>query len=109
MSDSPGIVFVIDDDVSIQYALGGSIRSIGLRVELFWLRGEFLNRKPSEAPACITLDIRLPGFPSHLGATDLQDERTRDTTALCILAPGSASQNIAGTRGFEPEQLIRTL
>jgi FixJ family two-component response regulator len=62
MSDSPGIVFVIDDDVSIQHALGGLIRSIGLKAELFGSAGEFLARKPLERPACITLDIRLPGI-----------------------------------------------
>jgi FixJ family two-component response regulator len=62
MSDSPGIVFVIDDDVSIQHALGGLVRSIGLKAELFGSAREFLARKPLERPACITLDIRLPGI-----------------------------------------------
>ena len=62
MSESPGIVFVIDDDVSIQRALGGLIRSIGLQVELFGSAREFLDRTLPEMPACMTLDVRLPGI-----------------------------------------------
>ena len=62
MSESSGIVFVIDDDVSIQRALGRLIRSIGLQVELFGSAREFLNGKLPETPACVTLDIRLPGI-----------------------------------------------
>jgi FixJ family two-component response regulator len=62
MSESPGVVFVIDDDVSIQNALGRLMRSIGLQVELFGSAKDFLNRKPRNTPACITLDIRLPGI-----------------------------------------------
>ena len=62
MSESSGIVFVIDDDVSIQRALGRLIRSIGLQVELFGSAREFLNGKLPEMPACMTLDVRLPGI-----------------------------------------------
>jgi FixJ family two-component response regulator len=61
MNDSPGVVFVIDDDVSIRHALGRLIRSIGLQVELFGSAKEFLSRRPPEIPSCMTLDIRLPG------------------------------------------------
>ena len=68
MSESAGIVFVIDDDVSIREALRRLIRSVGLQVEVFGSGREFLERKPPEMPACITLDIRLPG----IGGLDLQ-------------------------------------
>jgi FixJ family two-component response regulator len=62
MNDSPGVVSVIDDDVSLRHALGGLIRSIGLQVELFGSAQEFLNRRPPDRPGCMTLDIRLPGM-----------------------------------------------
>jgi FixJ family two-component response regulator len=68
MNDSPGVVFVIDDDVSIRHALGRLIRSIGLQVQLFGSAKEFLSGKPPELPSCMTLDIRLPG----LSGLDLQ-------------------------------------
>jgi FixJ family two-component response regulator len=62
MSQLAGVVFVIDDDISIQYALRSLIRSIGLQVELFGSARDFLNRKAPEMPACMILDIRLPGI-----------------------------------------------
>jgi FixJ family two-component response regulator len=62
MNESAGTVFVIDDDVSMQEALRRLIRSVGLQVEVFGSGREFLIRKPPDMPACITLDIRLPGM-----------------------------------------------
>ena len=72
MSESAGVVFVIDDDVPIRRAIGGLIRSIGLQVELFGSAGEFLQSKPPEVPGCVTLDIRLPG----ISGLDLQRRLT---------------------------------
>jgi FixJ family two-component response regulator len=53
---------VIDDDLSIQRALGRLMRSVGLQAEVFGSAREFLKKKTPETPACITLDIRLPGM-----------------------------------------------
>jgi FixJ family two-component response regulator len=62
MTEATGIVFVIDDDASIQLALDRLIRSIGLKVETFGSAKEFLDRERPGIPACITLDIRLRGM-----------------------------------------------
>jgi FixJ family two-component response regulator len=55
-------VFVVDDDSSIREALGSLIGSVGLRVETFSSAKDFLQHKRSEAPACLVLDVRLPGM-----------------------------------------------
>jgi FixJ family two-component response regulator len=62
VTETPGTVFVIDDDIAVQYALRGLIRSISLQAELFGSAREFLNWKRPETPACMILDIRLPGI-----------------------------------------------
>jgi FixJ family two-component response regulator len=62
------IVLVVDDDVSVREALGGLIRSAGLRVETFASAQEFLARPPIDAPGCLVLDVRLP----DLSGLDLQ-------------------------------------
>jgi FixJ family two-component response regulator len=59
------IVFVVDDDSSMCEALGGLFRSVGLHCELFNSAQEFLNRERPEGPACLVLDVRLPGLSGH--------------------------------------------
>ena len=64
------IVFVVDDDASVREALSSLIRSIDLNVETFSSAREFLQHRRPEAPACLVLDVRLPG----LSGLDLQRE-----------------------------------
>ena len=63
-TDQP-VVFIIDDDASVRDALEDLLRSVGLGVESFASTHEFLQSKRPDAPACIVLDVRLPG-PSGL-------------------------------------------
>ena len=67
----------MDDDASIREALSSLVRSIGLSVETFSSAKEFLGHKRSEAPACLVLDVRLPGLSGmelqrELGVVDNQ-------------------------------------
>jgi FixJ family two-component response regulator len=67
LENSP-LVFVVDDDIAVREALDSLIRSVGLRVECFPSAAEFLRRPAPESPACLVLDVRLPG----LGGLELQ-------------------------------------
>ena len=67
---SSPVVFVVDDDAAVRESLDSLIRSVGLRVESFPSAKEFLLQKAPEAPACLVLDVRLPG----LSGLDLQRE-----------------------------------
>jgi FixJ family two-component response regulator len=62
------IVFVIDDDRMIREGMQSLIRSVGLRVETFASAQEFLAVKRLDVPACLVLDVRMPG----LSGLDLQ-------------------------------------
>jgi len=62
------MVFVIDDDESIREALNSLIRSVGLGVETFASAHEFLQSSRPDVPACLILDVRMPG----LSGLDLQ-------------------------------------
>jgi FixJ family two-component response regulator len=61
MNEGEAIVFVIDDDESIRLALRSLIRSVGLNVETFASAREFLEHPRSNRPACLILDVRMPG------------------------------------------------
>lgn len=63
-------VFVVDDDISMREAISSLIRSVGLRVEVFTSAKDFLRQKRPNGPACLVLDVRLPG----LSGLELQRE-----------------------------------
>jgi FixJ family two-component response regulator len=75
------IVFVVDDDVSVRQALASLIGSAGLRVEAFASTHDFLDRQPREGPACLVLDVRMPGASGF----DLQRELTRIGESIPII------------------------
>lgn len=67
--DTP-TVFVIDDDPLIRNGVRSLIGSVGLRALTFGSAREFLLSTRPDAPACLVLDVRLPG----LSGLDLQRE-----------------------------------
>ena len=70
MSSEEPIVFAVDDDASMREALSRLFRSIGMRARIFASAEEFLAFERPDAPACLVLDVRLPG----LSGLELQRE-----------------------------------
>jgi FixJ family two-component response regulator len=62
MKEPEPIVYVIDDDRLVREGLQGLIKSVGLRVEAFASAQDFLTAQRSDAPACLVLDVRMPGL-----------------------------------------------
>jgi FixJ family two-component response regulator len=75
------IVFAIDDDASMREALSRLFRSIGMRAQIFASAQDFLIFKRPDAPACLVLDVRLPG----LSGLDLQRELVTADFAIPIV------------------------
>jgi FixJ family two-component response regulator len=75
------VVFVVDDDSSMREALRDLITSVGLVVEAFKSAREFLEHRRPDAPACLVLDVRLPG----LSGLDLQRELLRMEAPIPIV------------------------
>jgi len=69
-NDGNEMVFVIDDDESIRESLKSLMRSVELGVETFASAQEFLQSTRPDVPACLILDVRMPG----LSGLDLQRE-----------------------------------
>lgn len=61
MSSPNATIFVVDDDTSVRTALKRLIRSLGFVVEAFDSAQAFLDREDHDGPACLILDIRMPG------------------------------------------------
>ncbi|MBP0596117.1 response regulator transcription factor [Paraburkholderia sp. LEh10] len=55
------VVYVVDDEESMRFALGNLFRSVGLRVETFESSVDFLGFPKCDVPSCLILDVRLRG------------------------------------------------
>jgi FixJ family two-component response regulator len=81
MKEPDPIVFVIDDDRMIREGLQSLINSVGLRVAAFASAQDFLAAQRPDAPACLVLDVRMPG----LSGLDLQQKLTQGAIMVPII------------------------
>jgi FixJ family two-component response regulator len=79
--ESGSMVFIVDDDISIRDALCTLLRSVDLEVRTFTSAAEFLDAELPDVPACLVLDMRLPG----LSGLDLQSELGRTGVEIPII------------------------
>jgi FixJ family two-component response regulator len=61
VTEAPSTVVVIDDDPGIREAIGSLLRSVDLQVKLLASVDEFMKTGRPHGPACLVLDVRLPG------------------------------------------------
>jgi FixJ family two-component response regulator len=66
-------VIIVDDDAAVRTSLDLLFRSVGLHTALFGSPAEMLDSKLPNSPACIVLDVRLPG----VSGLDLQGQLAR--------------------------------
>jgi len=67
------VVIIVDDDAAVRASLDSLFRSIGHRTQLFGSPAELLACPLPDGPACIVLDVRLPG----VSGLDLQGQLIR--------------------------------
>ena len=60
--DQRPIVYVVDDDPSVRRALVRLIRATGFEAAASETARDFLASDHSRRPACLVLDVRLPGM-----------------------------------------------
>jgi FixJ family two-component response regulator len=85
VSELRGTVFVVDDDASVREAIASLVRSVQLDVRTFDSAHDFLAAERPDVPACVVLDVRLPGS----SGLDLQrDLRARGVTLPIIFLTG---------------------
>jgi FixJ family two-component response regulator len=79
-------VILVDDDASVRRALARLIKAAGYRLQTYTSAREFLDSNLyNDGPACLVLDVRMPG----LSGMDLQRElQTANTTLPIIFITG---------------------
>jgi FixJ family two-component response regulator len=94
MKDLP--VFVVDDDASVRRALARLLQSAGFRVRTFDAgpsAGEAMREAGQELPACLILDVRMPGWT---GFGLIESLAARERAVPVIFITGDAGTSITG-------------
>jgi FixJ family two-component response regulator len=114
MSPSP-LVFVIDDDESVRKGLKRLLNSADYDSELYKSASDFLTRLPHCGPACVIVDVQMPG----LNGLDFQQaliQRRREEQLVFITGHGNipmcAQVMKAGAvdflpKPFKPRELLK--
>src|SRR5579862_372397 len=108
MSQENPIVMVVDDDISVRESLTNLFRSVGLKVETFGTAQDYLSRARTSAPvpACLVLDVRLPG----MSGLDLQRQlaaANSETPIVFITAHGDIPMSVLAMKAGAMEFLTK--
>jgi len=90
MISSNRLVFLIDDDASVRKGVSRLLRSAGYKSEVFASASDFLRREQHAGPACVIVDVRMPG----LNGMDLQEtliQSQREEQLIFITGHGDVS------------------
>jgi signal transduction histidine kinase len=82
------LVFVVDDDVSVRRSTERLIRSLGMRAESFASAQDLLSSGHTIEPACLLVDVRMPG----VGGLELLRHlrvKSQRTPVICFSARAS--------------------
>lgn len=105
MTETP-IVFVVDDDASVRSSLRFLLSTVGLQDETFDSANSFLQKKHSDAPSCLVLDVRLPG----LSGLDFQRElvaRNISTPIIFLTGHGDIPMSVRAMKAGAVEFLTK--
>jgi FixJ family two-component response regulator len=108
MPDVNGVVFVVDDDVSVRESLELLLQHAGWRPELFDTARTFLEHlehpRPT-APSCLVLDVTLPG----LNGLELQKQLVdrAEMPIIFITGHGDVPMSVQAMKAGAVEFLIK--
>ena len=116
MNSKDHIIFVVDDDSRIREALFELLSSLGLRVVTFGSAAEYMEFPKPDLPACLILDVKLPG----INGLDLQSRiADRDHPPIVFITghgdiPSSVRAIKAGavdflTKPFNKQDLLEAI
>jgi FixJ family two-component response regulator len=106
MAEAKSTILVIDDDPDVRASIGRLLRSLGIDVRLFASIPDFLKSDELNGPACLVLDVRLPGQ----SGLDLQRELAqakRELPIIFITGHGDIPMSVQAMKGGAIEFLTK--
>lgn len=117
MADS-ATVFIVDDDDGVRRALDLLITSVGIDTRPLASGAEFFAAGPAPGPACVLLDIRMPGM-SGLEVQDHLLETNPDLPVIFLTSHGDVPVAVRALKkgaldflekpGFSREELLERI
>jgi FixJ family two-component response regulator len=93
-----GVVYIVDDEETVRRSLSRLVRSAGLTSQTFTSAQAFLEHEAPDQPACLVLDVRLPG----LSGLDLQTTlgpRQETVPIIFITGRGNIPMSVQAMKG----------
>jgi FixJ family two-component response regulator len=106
MTEEEAIVFIVEDDPAVRISTVRLLQSADLTVETFDSAEAFLRSPRREAPACLVLDVWLPG----LSGLDLQralTETDREIPIIFITGHGDIPMSVHAMKAGAVEFLTK--
>jgi FixJ family two-component response regulator len=99
------VVYVVDDDKRIRESLTAMLSSAGYHVITFGSAMEYLGFPKPDIPACLILDLQLPG----MNGLELQRElaSTGDLPVIFLTAHGDISSSVKAMKSGAAEFLLK--
>src|SRR5258707_9817704 len=106
MPEENPTVLVVDDDPQMRDSLGQLLRSLGMDTQLFASVSDFLKSDKPDGPACLVLDVRLPGRSGLEFQRDLA-AANRDLPIIFITRHGDIPMSVQAMKGGAIEFLTK--
>jgi FixJ family two-component response regulator len=107
MADVKGIVFVVDDDISVRESLELLLKSAGWQPHVFESAQRFLDYPRAPVPSCLVLDVTLPGLTGLELQKQLADRA--DMPIIFITGYGDVPMSVQAMKAGAVEFLTKPL
>ncbi len=92
------VVYIVDDEETVRRSLTRLVRTAGLTAQTFTSAQAFLEHPLPEHPACLVLDVRLPGL-SGLDLQTMLGSRQETVPIIFITGRGSIPMSVQAMKG----------
>jgi FixJ family two-component response regulator len=116
MTETP-LIHIVDDDQSMRASLQRLLTEVGFQTRVYGSTGEFLLEPLPDQPACLLLDVRLPG-PSGLELQAALQRRNVEVPVIFLTGHADVASSVramkAGALDFlekpvEPDVLVAAI
>lgn len=98
MSEFERTIYIVDDDPAVCDALAKLVETVDFNVKTFSTAQEFLDSYDSSQPACLILDVRMPGMSGLALQSKLQEDGA-DIPIIFISGHGDVAMATEALRG----------